>query len=270
MKANHFYKLHQGADILVLPNAWDSVSARLFEQAGFPAIATTSAGIALAQGYSEPENISRDAMLQAIKSIVQAVTVPVTVDMEAGYASDPQGVAETVKMVIDVGAVGINLEDIIDNNLLAVDTQVERLHAARHASTELNAPFVINARTDIYLFDIGEPHEQFEQVVMRANQYFEAGADCVFIPGVGDPEIIAELVREIHGPINILANANVPAIRTLQQLGVKRVSTGSGPMRASLSLIRRIAGELMTSGTYEQFTVDTMSYAEANQLFSTD
>lgn len=269
-KARQFYELHQGEAILVLPNAWDAASAKLFEQAGFQAIGTTSAGIATSLGYAEPEKISRQEMLLSIKRIVDSVCVPVSADIEAGYAVTAKGVAETVEMVIEAGAVGVNIEDSpgVDNQpLLDIEQYVERLEAARDATGVVNFPIIINARTDIYLFNIGDKNSQFSQVVARANRFFDAGADCVFVPGIGDPDTIERLVKEIKGPINILANPGVSTTQELQKLGVQRVSTGSGPMGATLTLIQQIANELLMQGSYKNFTKDVLSYTTVNALF---
>lgn len=269
-KAQIFYSLHQGENILVLPNAWDAASAKLFEQAGFHAIGTTSAGIATSLGYAEPERISREEMLLAIQRIVDTVSIPVSADIEAGYASTAKGVAQTVEMVVSAGAVGVNIEDspgIGNQPLLSIEQYVEHLQAAREAANKACHSFVINARTDIYLFNIGDKSQQFSQVVERANRYLQAGADCVFVPGIGDSNTIASLVQEINGPINILANPGVPTTDELHRLGVKRVSTGSGPMRATLTLIRQIANELLIEGAYQSFTHDIMPYNEVNALF---
>lgn len=269
-KATQFHDLHNAPPILVLPNAWDMASAKLFEQAGFRAIGTTSAGIAASLGYAEPQRISRDENLEIVRRIANAVTLPVSADIEAGYASTPEGVAETVKAVMAAGAVGINLEDspgTAGNPLLDVSLQVERLQAAREAASSSGIPFVVNARTDVYLFAVGEPSSRLDHAIRRANAYREAGADCLFVPGVGNSEAIAHLVHEIHGPINILANPGVPSTAELQRLGVARVSMGSGPMRATMGLVRRIAKELLETGTYTAFTEGTIPYAEANRLF---
>ena len=269
-KAEHFHDLHTAPEILVLPNAWDVASAKLFEQAGLHAIGTTSAGIAHSLGYVEPQRISREEMLDVVRRIVRAVVLPVSADMEAGYADTPEGVAETVTSVIAAGAVGINLEDSPGTGgspLLDESLQVERLRAAREAADASGIPFMINARTDVFLFAVGEPHTRLEHAIHRANAYREAGADCLFVPGVGKTEAIAALVKQIHGPINILANPGVPSVPELQRLGVARVSMGSGPMRATLALTRRIAKELVETGTYATFTDDTIPYAEANKLF---
>lgn len=269
-KAALFRDLHHAPPILVLPNAWDAASAKLFELAGFKAIGTTSAGIAHSLGYVEPQRISREEMLQSVRRITKSVQLPVSADMEAGYAFTPEGVADTVKGVIAAGAVGINLEDSpgdTGNPLVDPTLHADKIHAARVTADALGMPFVINARTDVYLFAVGEPSTRFDNAVRRANAYREAGADCLFVPGVADPEIIARLVREIHGPINILANPGVPSAPELQRLGVARVSMGSGPMRATMALVRHIAKELMETGTYRAFTEDTIPYSEANKLF---
>lgn len=269
-KAEIFRDLHHAPPILVLPNAWDAASAKLFELAGFKAIGTTSAGIAHSLGYVEPQRISREEMLQSVRRITKSVQLPVSADMEAGYALTPEGVADTVTGVIAAGAVGINLEDSPGDSgypLIDPALHVDKIRAARAAADASGMPFVINARTDVYLFAVGEPSTRFDNAVRRANAYREAGADCLFVPGVADPETIARLVREIHGPINILANPGVPSTPELERLGVARVSLGSGPMRATMGLIRRIAKELMASGTYKAFTEDTIPYGEANKLF---
>jgi len=268
--AERFRDLHTPSEILVLPNAWDVASAKLFAQAGLQAIGTTSAGIAYSLGYIEPQRISRTEMIEVVRRIVLAVALPVSADMEAGYADTPEGVAETVKAVIGAGAVGINLEDspgAAGSPLLETSLQVERLRAAREAADATGIPFVINARTDVFLFAVGEPHERLAHAIRRANAYREAGADCLFVPGVGNAEVIAALVQQIQGPINILANPGVPSVPELQRLGVVRVSMGSGPMRATLALTRRIAKELLATGTYTVFTDDTIPYSEANKLF---
>ena len=264
-KAERFRELHRGPRILVLPNAWDAGSARLFEEAGFPAIGTTSAGIAASHGYPDGQRISRARMLEAVERIAGAVSVPVTADMEAGFGSTVEQVVETVKGVLGAGAVGINIEDApVDAAGVLVEEafQVGLIRAIRKAAPWL----VINARTDVYLKQIGEPGSRFEHAVRRANAYREAGADCLFMPGVRDAETIGRLVREIHGPINVLAGPGVPPAPDLERLGVARVSVGSGPMRATLGLVRRIARELREAGTYTAFTEGAVPYAEMNRM----
>jgi 2-methylisocitrate lyase-like PEP mutase family enzyme len=267
-KAERLRALHAGPRILVLCNVWDAASARVVEDAGFPAVATSSAGIAYSLGYPDGQRISPEEMADAVAGITRAVGVPVTADMESGYGSTPEAAAETARSAIAAGAVGINLEDAIEENeFFEISLQAERVRAAREAAEKAGVPLVINARTDIYLKAAGEPAGRFEEAVRRANAYREAGADCLFLPGVTDAAVIARLVREVHGPINILATDGAPTTGELERMGVRRVSVGSGPMRAAMTLAHRIAHELAQSGTYVSFTRDVISYAEANRLF---
>jgi 2-methylisocitrate lyase-like PEP mutase family enzyme len=264
-KAARFRQMHEGPGILVLPNAWDAATARIFQAAGFQALATTSAGIAFAAGYPDGEHISRDEMLAGVRRITGAVAVPVTADMESGYGDSVAAAEATAQGVLAAGAVGLNIEDASSGRLLDIAVHADRVRAIRRVAIEAGVPLVINARTDVYLLQAGAPETRFDESVRRANAYREAGADCLFIPGVRDAATIGSLARAIHGPINILAVAGTPAIDELKRLGVARVSVGSGPMRATLTLVRRIAEELQR-GTYASFTEDVISHAEVNKL----
>jgi len=268
-KAEAFRKLHDGSKLLVLPNAWDVASARLYETAGFSAIATTSAGVAWTLGYPDGESISRQTMLEAVRRIAGQVCLPVTADMVAGFGPKPEDTAETVQGVIAAGAVGFNLEDGTgdpDNPLVEVSLHVEKVRAARAAATAAGVPVVINARTDVFLAAVGAPETRLDHAIRRANAYREAGADSLFVPGVQNAETIGHLARSIAGPLNILARAGTPPISELARLGVARVSVGSGPMLAALGRLRRIAGELLETGTFLAMTEDAISYAEMNDL----
>jgi 2-methylisocitrate lyase-like PEP mutase family enzyme len=270
-KADAFRKLHDRSRILILPNAWDVASARIFEKAGFPAIATTSAGVAWALGYPDGEHIRREEMAEVVRRIAHKVAVPVTADMEAGYGPEPADVAATVRAVIEAGAVGLNLEDrdqVSKSGLLDFSAAVERIRAARTTAESAGVPLVINARTDVYLLAVGAEGERFDHAVRRANAYQQAGADCLFVPGVRDAETIGKLARAINGPINVLAVPGTPPIAQLQQLGVARVSMGAGPMRATLTLVRRIAEELRGPGVFTSFTENTIGGVEVNQLLA--
>jgi 2-methylisocitrate lyase-like PEP mutase family enzyme len=257
-KAARFRQLHQGPDILVLPNAWDVATARIFELAGFAAIGTTSAGIANSLGYPDGNRISRDDMLEVVARISSAVDVLVTADVESGYG-DP---VATAKAVAAAGAVGMNIEDAIGDTLVDVATQTAVIREIR----ALDLPVVINARTDIYLAGIGDPATRFARTVERLNAYREAGADCLFAPGVRDTETIGALAREVRGPLNVLATVGTPPTGELQRLGVARVSVGSGPARAALGLVRRIAEELRDRGSYELTLEGQIPYAEVNEM----
>jgi len=252
-KATAFLKLHAGPRILVLPNVWDAVTAKLVERAGFSAIATSSAAVAWALGLPDGERVSREEMATAVARVVRAVSVPVTADMEAGYGARPEDAAATARAVVEVGAVGMNLEDAADPEgkaLLDVTLQVERIGAAREAAEQLGVPIVINARTDVFLSGIGETAGRLDHAVTRLNAYRSAGAESLFCPGVTDATIIATLVRELHGPLNILASPGAPSVPELERLGVRRVSLGARVMRAALGAVRRVVEELKTAGTY--------------------
>lgn len=269
-KALDFGALHLGPRILILANAWDAASARIFEAAGCPAIATTSAGVAFSLGRRDGEQLSRDEMLEVVRRITGSVSIPVSADMEAGYGETPEAVAGTVRAVLAAGAVGMNLEDrspAESNVLFDVSLQVEKIKAVREAAAIAGVAFVLNARTDVFLRGVGEPAARLDHAIRRANAYREAGADCLFVPGVTDRETIATLAREIRGPLNILGMAGTPPAAELEKLGVARLSVGSGPMRATMALARLIARELLDSGTYTAITESTTPGAEMNQLF---
>jgi 2-methylisocitrate lyase-like PEP mutase family enzyme len=259
-KAQQLRELHHGPSILILPNAWDVATAKVFAAAGFPAIATTSAGVAASRGYSDGERISREEMLDVVARVARAVAVPVTADMEAGYG-DPLA---TAKGVVAAGAVGMNLEDAIagePGKLLDTATYCEVLRSI----VALRLPLVINARTDTYLAGVGDPSTRLADTIARANAYREAGADSLFVPGVTDRETIGILAREVHGPLNILATPGAPPIAELHALGVARVSTGSGPSRAALALVRRMAGEFLEGSCATMFA-DQIAYQEVCRL----
>jgi 2-methylisocitrate lyase-like PEP mutase family enzyme len=273
-----FLDLHRGPKTLLLPNAWDVPSARIFEEAGFPAIATTSAGIANTLGYPDGQKISATEMLEVIRRIAQAVRIPVTADMESGYASTPEALAETTRQVLEAGAVGMNLEDTssetssehgatgASSSLIDLNLQNDKIRAALEAAKRAGIPFVLNARTDIFLHAIGPPETRLARAIERLNAYREAGAQCLFAPGVTDSETIAQLVRGVRGPLNILATAGTASLPELAKLGVARVSLGSGPMRATLGLLARIARELREQGSFSRMTEGAMPYADANRL----
>lgn len=284
VKAERLRGLHRRDGILVLPNAWDAMSARVFEDCGFAAVATTSAGIAYALGYPDGERLSRDEMVAATSRIISAVGVPVTADVEAGYGSSPEAAAETAQTVIEAGAVGLNLEDTADPtppddndaseggapppSLTDLEAQLEKIRAVVEVGRESGVPLVVNARTDLYWRSVGDPAWRFEGTVRRANAFLGAGADCVFVPGVADAETISALAREIPGPLNVLAGPASPPTHQLAALGVRRVTVGSGPVRGVMGLVRRMGRELSEEGTYASIAEGAILYPEANRLFS--
>ena len=269
-KARQFQQMHLGPGLLVVVNAWDAGSARVFEQAGVRAVGTGSAGVAFSHGYADDERIPRAVMLKAIEEMVRAVDLPVTADILAGMGDSIEAVVATVKDVIALGAVGVNIEDSTDVGgplLLDLGYQAEKIRAVCDAVNGGAVPIVVNARTDPYWLKLGDDAERLRTSIARANRYREAGANCLFVPGAKDAATIKTLVAEIAGPINILTVPGCPPLAELQALGVRRVSEGSGPMRASMMLARRIARELIETGTYTRFHDDAIPYDEANALF---
>ena len=269
-RAAQFRRFHHEAPLLVLPNVWDAASARIIEQAGFRAIATTSSGVAAALGYSDGQHISRDMLIEALARITRVVECPVTADIEAGYGNSIVEVLQTVKAVITTGVVGINIEDSLkqqEKALVDVSYQVELLKALRELATSMDVPFVINARVDVFLLAIGEPESRFEHAVQRANAYLQAGADCIYPIGRLDHTTIANLVKAINGPINILGGPPAPTLPGLAQLGVARVSLAGGLMRSVLGHLRTIAQVLREHGTYASMNTEALSSSEFRSLF---
>lgn len=271
-RADDFLALHHASTILIFPNAWDAASAKVFELEGFKAIGTTSAGIAATLGYPDGQRMSLIENLEVVERIINHTTLPVSVDIEAGYATSIEGVVKAAQAVLDVGAVGLNLEDGTGdpaNSLFEKALQQEKIKAMREMSIAKGIHLVINARTDVVMIN-GDSPQHLHEAIDRGNAYKEAGADCIFVPDVGnlDKKSIAILVKEIEAPVNILAGATTPPIAELQEIGVARVSVGPRPMRAVLSLLRKIAKELMTAGTYKLMSELSISYSEVNQWFS--
>jgi 2-methylisocitrate lyase-like PEP mutase family enzyme len=271
-KAEQLRKLHHGPRILILANAWDVASARIIEDLGAPAIATTSAGIAAALGYQDGEHISRDEMLEVVARIAAAVRVPVSTDFEAGYSNTLEGLAESIKALVSAGAVGLNFEDITgpnESDHVDLATQMKKIQTIRDVSKAgLGVPLVVNARTDIYLLPIGPEPTRFDRTVERLRAYRQAGADCVFAPAVKDADTIARLVKAINAPLNILLMPGCPSINEMEKLGVARVSAGSGIMRSALGHTRRVAQQLLQGDSHAAMLDGAVPFAEVMKLIS--
>ncbi len=268
-KAETFQALHEGPGPLVLVNASDASIARIVVEAGYPAVATSSAGVAWLMGYADGENIPREEMLWMVRRIAERVDVPVTADMEAGYGIEAEAVADTVKATIEAGAVGMNIEDGAigaPGPLLDFDLSVARIAAGRKAADETGVPAVLNARCDTFLRG-GKGPEALAETIRRCNAYREAGADCLFVPFARDAETIGAVVEGIDGPVNVLASAVSPPIPELKRLGVARVSIGGLLSLAFATLARRAAGELAGSGTYG-FAEGVILHPEMNALMA--
>jgi len=270
-KAEKFRELHHRPRMLLLPNAWDVASARILEECGHPAIATSSAAVAYALGYADGQRISRGEMLEVAGRIARAANIPVTADLEAGYGTTPKEMADTVKAAIAAGIIGMNLEDITgddESSLVDLPLQMEKIRAIREAASSAGVPFVLNARTDIYLMPIGPEATRFERTVERLRAYREAGADCLFAPGVYDLETIKKLVKAVEAPLNILANPACPSIPEMEKAGVARVSAGSGIMRAAMGLVQRIGREMLDERSCKMMFVGATPFDDLKQMMT--
>ena len=263
-KAELFRRLHHGDDILVLPNAWDAISARMIEAEGFPAAATGSAGVAAVLGYPDGERIPRSEMMFMVSRMAAAVSVPLTADVEAGYG-DP---AATAREVVSAGAVGMNFEDMVAHELVPLPEQLDKIRAIKAAAEASGIPLVLNARTDLFLAHHGDESTRFERAIERLNAFHDAGADCLFAPGVTDAATIGRLVRAVKGPLNILAGVGTPSVPDLKRLGVKRLSLGSGTQRVVLGALRRFVRHLRDEGTLAALASDAVPYAEVQKRLS--
>lgn len=263
--------LHHDPKLLVLPNIWDPLGARMLEGVGYPAVATASAAVAFSLGYDDGQLITLDAMLDVVKRIASAVNVPLTVDLERGYADAPQDVADNVRRLLDTGAVGVNIEDstIEGGALFSVDAQCDRIRAIRQMATAVGVPLVVNARIDVFLQGpSAQEADRFAEVVKRAEAYLRAGADCVYPIGMSDFIMIKELRRKTQAPINVYGSVSAPSMRELEAAGIARLSVGPGLIKASLTTMRRVALALREYEDYDTLTDGVMSGVEIKKYVS--
>ncbi len=262
-RVERFRALHGQGCLLVLPNAWDAGSARLVEASGARAIATSSAAVAWAQGYADGEHLPIDALVAAVAAITRIVSVPVTVDLERGYSEDPAAVAAVVAHLIQVGAVGVNLEDgSAPPELLA-----RKIRAVREAVATCGGDVFINARTDVYLRRLVPPQEALLETMARARLYGEAGCDGLFVPKVTAKSDIAAIAEGTALPLNVMATPGIAPLAELRSSGVRRLSVGPGLAEVAFAAARRATVELLESGTYASLFACELSYAEMNALF---
>ncbi len=267
-KAEDFRALHHGKRILILPNGWDVPSARVFEDAGFLAIATSSAGLLVSLGYPDGEVIGRDEFVSAVGRIARILSVPLSADVVAGFGKTTKDVLVTVRGILKTGAVGINIEDFTHatKKLYPIERQVENVKAIRKLGETTGIPLVINARTDALRFAEGDEGARFKEAVRRARAYRDAGADCVYPMGLVDAASITNFVKALDFPINVMVRKGLPPISELQRLGVARVSFGPSPSYAAMGLLKRAAKEVLEKGTYENLTEGAITFDELNAL----
>ncbi|MFY1698931.1 MULTISPECIES: isocitrate lyase/PEP mutase family protein [unclassified Solwaraspora] len=268
-RAESLRSMHSGG-ILVLPNAWDAGSAAAIAAAGARAIATTSGGVAWSVGRTDGHGMSRQEMVDQIRWIADAVDVPVTADIEGGYGPTPGDVADTVEAAVAAGAVGVNIEDsrAPGGPLFDLAEQADRVRAARDGATRAGLPgLVINIRTDVFLFGIGEPDGRLADVIERAEAYAQAGADCLFVPGLTDLATLATLTASVPLPVNVMAGPGAPTVAEFEAAGVRRVSLGTAVSQAAYAVAQRAAIEALTKGTYDELD-GGLDYGTLNGYFT--
>lgn len=266
--AERFSELHRADGMFILPNVWDPGSARVFEKEGFNAVGTTSAGMAYSMGYPDGESLSMDDLVLSVGAIARRVDIPLSVDFERGYGRTAEEVKENARRLVNAGAVGFNIEDgMADGNLEDLALQLEKIRALADLKSEMNLPFVINARTCAYWLNVGDSDTKEQIAIERCNAFILAGADCAFVPGALDEATVTKLVRAIDGPVNIILNPLFHDFKKLEEIGVKRLSIGSGAVRSLLGHLIEIARDLKADSVREILS-SSFSYADANKYFT--
>src|SRR3954451_24825489 len=268
-KAEAFRALHRGPRLLLMANAWDAVSARIFEAERFAAVATTSGGVSWAIGFPDGEAAPWDDVVEQTARIARAVAVPGTADIEAGFGATPEAVGRSIADIIRAGVVGVNLEDGLHGPtpMRTVDDAVARIRAAREAAHAAGVPIVINARTDLYIKNIGDEQSRFDGAVARGRAYLAAGADCFYPITLRDPATIGRLVQALKAPININVRAGYPSVTELEALGVARVTTATQLTLVALDATRRVAREIKASGSFDAIN-PAIGHPEMQQLLA--
>lgn len=271
MKAELFRAMHSGPRLLLLPNAWDAISARIVVAAGLHAIATTSGGVAWALGYADGEAAPWDEVVAATARIARAVPAPVTADIETGYGDTPQAVARSIRDIIAAGAVGVNLEDGLRSGAPApirtIEDAAARIRAAREAASEAGVPIVINARTDLYIKHVGDEAWRFDEAVARARAYLAAGADCFYPIALHDMATLGRLCRAVAAPVNINVRAGLPSVAELEALGVRRASTATALPLMAMGTLRQVLEQMRATHRFDA-VAPAMSHPEAQRLFA--
>jgi 2-methylisocitrate lyase-like PEP mutase family enzyme len=267
-KAEEFRALHHGKKMLILPNAWDVPSARVFEDAGFEAVATSSAGVMVSLGYPDGEVIGIDEYVSAIRRMSRVLGVPLSADVVGGLGSEPDAVSASVKKVVEAGAIGINIEDFVHQTkkLLPLEEQLARLKALVALRESMEVPFVINARTDAFRFAQGDEKERLQEAMQRGIAFRNLGVDCVYPMGLTDRASISTYVQALKSPVNVMVRKGLPPVPELQRLGVARVSFGPSASYAAIGLLQRASQEVLSSGTYETLLDGAISFDELNAL----
>jgi 2-methylisocitrate lyase-like PEP mutase family enzyme len=261
--AQLFHRLHHEG-LLLLVNAWDAGTARLIESLGAKALATTSAGVAWSHGYADGDLLPMRLLVATVADIARIASVPLTVDIEGGYSSDPAAVGEAVAGLIEAGAVGINIED----GTGTPDLLCAKIERAKSASVRLGVDLFVNARTDVFLRGLVPEDRRVDETLARAERYRAAGADGIFVPGLTEATKIKAIASAVQLPLNVLARPGLPAAAELRELGVRRLSAGSGITQAVYGKITSLAAEFLQNGASAPMTEGAMPYAEINALLA--
>jgi len=247
-KASQFYDLHHTGKLLILPNIWDCMGAILLESLNYPAIATASASVAFSNGYDDGENIPFDDLLILLKKIVNSVNIPVSADVESGFAEDDLQLKENINRLLKTGIAGINIEDTDKktNTLLPVETQCRRIKLIRKISEEMDIPLFINARTDVYIREkkLDTPESKLEETLKRGLAYKTAGADCFFPITMNKKDDIKQIIDQLQMPVNLVIVPGIPELNVLNEIGVARVSLGPSFLKIAIRSMKNLALKL--------------------------
>jgi 2-methylisocitrate lyase-like PEP mutase family enzyme len=265
-KAELLLSLHNGDNLLVLPNIWDPIGARILEAKGYPAVATASAAVSASLGYEDGEMINRSTLIDLLARIARSVDIPLTADIETGYGESLSELELTAEQVIESGVVGVNIEDSLERSgrLRTVEQQCQRISTLRQIADRRGVHLVINARVDSFISpSFTNRQAAMEEAVMRARAYAAAGADCIYPIGPGDEATVRLLRKRIESPINILGSPTAAPLQVLREIGINRVSFGPFVFRSCLRKFLEIVEELHTNSDYA--SLNPLSRAEINE-----
>ena len=269
-KAKQFYNLHHSGKLLILPNIWDCLGANLLESLHYPAIATASASVAFTNGYDDGQRISFDSVLALLKKIVSSVSIPVSADIESGFAENDLQLEENTKRLLATGIVGINIEDTDKktNSILPVETQCEKIKLIKKVSQAVGVPLFINARADVYLRgkDFDTPESKFEEALKRGRAYKAAGADCFYPIAMTRQEDIKRMVEQLQMPVNVITIPGIPELNVLNEIGVARVSLGPSFLKIAIKAMKNLALKLQNLEGLSDITENEITSAYVKDL----
>ena len=269
-KAKQFYNLHHSGKLLILPNIWDCLGANLLESLHYPAIATASASVAFTNGYDDGQRISFDSVLALLKKIVSSVSIPVSADIESGFAESDLQLEENTKQLLATGIVGINIEDTDKktNSILPVETQCEKIKLIKKVSQAVGVPLFVNARADVYLRgkDFDTPESKFEEALKRGRAYKAAGADCFYPIAMTRQEDIKRMVEQLQMPVNVITIPGIPELNVLSEIGVARVSLGPSFLKIAIKAMKNLALKLQNLEGLSDITENEITSAYVKDL----